>query len=316
MLFPLWKKKKRKLKNRYDDISNDKNQNEKSFPFSLDVFVLETFEFPCFLSSRTISTFFTIEKTRMYTRGCTRAKPFFPPVLNPATIPPIIRKRLERTLENVIASFSSGFWFLPVTFSHNAHPRLVNTLFQQHSHKTKWTSYPKTKEDVYNNRTHTSFLTGRSCQLVLPNGDHICCENLISSVRYSISFTPLYLSNKPQTIPYLKIPRFPNNTLVSSDRNSQFFFVSYSSYSFSISFKDTRSEYSFLKVVRSSVKLKKQQQDRIFDKRSCKDWSHPLRTLEIQFGPLMSVRVEGTSSHSKRMCGGEKSFLGRWNSGG
>lgn len=137
------------------------------------------------------------------------------------------------------------------------------------------------------------------------------------------SFTPLYLSNKPHNPIFEDLHKHivHSDLLVSSDPNSQFFFVSYSSYSFPISFKDirigSRNILSCAKVVRSGVKWKKWKNNRIFDKRSCKDRSEkmiPLRTLKIQFGPLMSV--EGTSSHSKRMCGGEKSFLGRWNSGG
>lgn len=137
------------MKNRYDIVySNDKNQNEKaSLSFSLIIFVLETFEFPCFLSSRTISTFFTIQKTpNLCTHGgCTRAKPFFPPVLNPATIPNNTQTFGKDTSERycelfLVSDFSVTF--SPQSFSQHVIP----TTFAQNQVDIQ----SETKEDVYN----------------------------------------------------------------------------------------------------------------------------------------------------------------------
>lgn len=195
--------KKKKLKNRYDVYSNDKNQNEKLFFLSLSLimFVLETFEFPCFLSSRTISTFFTIQKTpNLCTHVVARVQNHSFRLYWTRPRSPIIRKRLERTLQNVIASFLLVSDF-SVTFSHN---RLVNTLFQQYSHKTKWTSNPKRRKTC---TTATASSPDRS-----PESVTFVAE--ISFLRYSIHISSTsrdyILSNKLYS-PYLKIPRFPNN---------------------------------------------------------------------------------------------------------
>lgn len=135
----------------------------------------------------------------MYTRGCTRAKPFFPPVLNPATIPNNTQTFGKDTSERYCELFLVSDF--SVTFSHN---RLVNTLFQQYSHKTKWTSNPKRRKTC---TTATASSPDRS-----PESVTFVAE--ISFLRYSIHISSTsrdyILSNKLYS-PYLKIPRFPNN---------------------------------------------------------------------------------------------------------
>lgn len=139
----------------------------------------------------------------MYTRGCTRAKPFFPPVLNPATIPNNTQTFGKDTSERYCELFLVSDF--SVTFSHN---RLVNTLFQQYSHKTKWTSNPKRRKTC---TTATASSPDHS-----PESVTFVAKNLVSSLfhSYFLDVTRLY----PYTFqinrtisPYLKIPRFPNN---------------------------------------------------------------------------------------------------------
>lgn len=315
-LFPLWKEKNWRIDTTI--FPTIKIRNEKLSLLSRRVcsrnLRISLFSFV----SNNLHVFYDRKNSYVHTwlHAC---KTILSACIEPGHDPPIIRKRLERTLQNVIASFSSFLISPRYFFPQRPSPfsqHVIPTTFAQNQVDIQ----SETKEHVYNNRIHT-FLTGRSCQLVLPNGDHICCGNLISSIRYSIRLHPcIFQINR--TIPYLKISTNTSYIPIYSFRaiqipNFSLLVIRVIRFPSLLKIYGSRNILSCTKVVRSGVKLKKWKNNRIFDKRSCKDRSEkmiPLRTLKIQFGPLMSV--EGTSSHSKRMCGGEKSFLGRWNSGG
>lgn len=142
----------------------------------------------------------------MYTRGCTRAKPFFPPVLNPATIPNNTQTFGKDTSERYCELFLVSDF--SVTFSHN---RLVNTLFQQYSHKTKWNPIRNEERRVQLLQLlHRSFVRIDHAEisfLVIP---------FIFPRRHAI--IPLHFSNKPYDLAIFensKISKqYPNDTFL------------------------------------------------------------------------------------------------------
>lgn len=81
----------------------------------------------------------------MYTRDCTRAKPFFPPVLNPATIPNNTQTFGKDTSERY-CELSPRFWFLRYFFPQSFSQHVIPTIFAQNQVDIQ----SETKKDVYN----------------------------------------------------------------------------------------------------------------------------------------------------------------------
>lgn len=201
------KKKKKKLKNRYDIVySNDKNQNEKLLSLSLSSYLFsKPSNFPVSFRLEQSPRFLRYKKLPTYVHTVVaRVQNHSFRLYWTRPRSPIIRKRLERTLQNVIASFSS-FLISPLLFPHN---RLVNTLFQQHSHKTKWTSNPKRRK---------TFTTVRGFFMtVLPNRSRFLHKSRFSLFHsyFLDAIIPLCLSNESLRSCHIrKFQNFQTNTI-------------------------------------------------------------------------------------------------------
>lgn len=193
------------MKNRYDIVySNDKNQNEKLLSLSLSSYLFsKPSNFPVSFRLEQSPRFLRYKKLPTYVHTVVaRVQNHSFRLYWTRPRSPIIRKRLERTLQNVIASFSSflisPLLFPPQSFSQHVIP----TTFAQNQVDIQ----SETKEDVYN---CTRLLYDRSPESVTFLAQ-ISLFLLIPFIFPRRDYTLMPFEWIVTILPYSKISKFPN----------------------------------------------------------------------------------------------------------